>query len=260
MKNTKKYQIINLFSFFAVIIINFLANYLPLNGYNTGEISDMYPNLFVPAAITFSIWGLIYLFLFAFIIYQSRGLFNDFNKAPKEINEIGWLFAISSIANIFWLISWHYLKPFISLLFMFLLLISLITIYLKLDIGKNNYNKAKKWLISVPFSLYLGWITIATIANVSAYLVAINWSGWGLSDITWTIIILIVGIFLTILNTIQRQDSFYALVVVWAYIGIILKRYQSSPRFMSIIITASIGIVIIIFNLFYQKIKNKNLK
>ncbi|MGM0410684.1 MAG: hypothetical protein ACQEQF_07945 [Bacillota bacterium] len=259
MKNIKKYQLINIFSFFAVIIMNFLANYLPLNGYNTGEISDMYPNLFVPAAITFSIWGLIYLFLFAFIIYQSKGLFNNLNKAPKEINKIGWLFFISSIANIFWLISWHYLKPFISLLFMILLLITLITIYLKLNIGKNNYSKIKKWLISVPFSLYLGWITVATIANVSAYLVAINWSRWGISEVIWTIILIIIGLILTILNTIKRQDSIYALVIVWSYIGIILKRYQSSPRYMNIIITAAISIIIILFNLFYQKKKNKSL-
>ncbi|MGM0436962.1 MAG: hypothetical protein ACQEQD_01695 [Bacillota bacterium] len=260
MKNTKKYQIANIVGFIGVITANFLANYLPLNGYNTGELSDMYPNLFVPAGLTFSIWGVIYLFLLGFIIYQSKGLINKLNKTPNFIPKIGWLFFISSLANIGWIFAWHHLMVFLSLIFMIILLISLIGIYLRLNIGRNNFTKAKKIFVNIPFSLYLGWITIATIANVTAWLVSINWSGWGLSEVTWTIIILIVGIIITILNTLNRADSIYALVVIWAYLGIILKRYQAEPRYVSIILTAAIGILIIFFTIFYAKKKKKKRK
>lgn len=260
MKKGKKYQIGNIIAFIGVITTNFLANYLPLNGYNTGELSDMYPNLFVPAGITFSIWGIIYLFLFGFIIYQSKGLINNLSKTPKFVFDIGWLFFISSLANIGWIFAWHHLMVFISLICMLILLLSLIAIYFRLNIGKNNFQKAKKYFVNIPFSLYLGWITIATIANITAWLVSINWSGWGLSEVTWTIIVLIAGVIITLLNTLNRADSIYALVVIWAYIGIILKRFQADPRFMSIIVTAAIGIIIIIFSLIYAKWKNKNRK
>lgn len=260
MKTIKRYQIANIVSFIGVITANFLANYLPLNGYNTGELSDMYPNLFVPAGITFSIWGVIYLFLLGFIIYQSKGLINNLNKSPGFVMKIGWLFFISSIANIAWIFAWHHLMVFVSLIFMLILLISLIGIYLRLDIGKNNFTGVKKILVNIPFSLYLGWITIATIANITAWLVSINWSGWGLSEVTWTIIILIVGVLITILNTLKRTDSIYALVVIWAYAGIIIKRYQAEPRYMSIVLTAVIGILVILINIFYAKWKNKKRK
>ena len=260
MKKGKKYQIANIIAFIGVITANFLANYLPLNGYNTGELSDMYPNLFVPAGITFSIWGVIYLFLLGFTIYQSKGLINRLSKTPKFVFDIGWLFFISSLANIGWIFAWHHLMVFISLIFMLVLLISLIAIYLRLNIGNNNFKKTKKYFVNIPFSLYLGWITIATIANITAWLVSINWSGWGLSEVTWTIIVLITGVIITILNTLNKADSMYALVVIWAYIGIILKRYQADPRYISIIMTAVIGIIIIIFNLIYAKWKNKKRK
>ena len=260
MKKIKKYQIANIISFMGVITANFLANYLPLNGYNTGELSAMYPNLFVPAGITFSIWGVIYLFLLGFIIYQSKGLINRLNKSPNFVNDIGWLFFISSLANIAWILAWHYLMVFLSLIFMIILLFSLIGIYLRLNIGENYFTGAKKFFVNIPFSLYLGWITIATIANITAWLVSINWSGWGLSEVTWTIIVLIVGVIITILNSLNRTDSIYALVVIWAYTGIIIKRYQADPRYMSIIVTAAIGILIIIINIIYAKWKNKNRK
>mgnify|MGYP006292644133 CR=1 FL=1 len=257
MKSVKKYQVTNILSFIGIITVNFLANYLPLNGYTTGELSDMYPNLFVPAGITFSIWGIIYLFLLGFIIYQSRGLINNINRPPNIVAQIGWLFLISSLANIGWIFAWHFLKVFLSLCLMIILLISLIAIYLKLNIGNNNFRGAKKFFVNIPFSLYLGWITIATIANITAWLVSINWGGWGISDITWTIIVLIIGVILTSFNIFKRGDIIYSLVVIWAYLGIIIKRYQADPRYMSIIFTAAIGIIVIIFNLIYVKRKNK---
>ena len=260
MKKIKKYQLANVISFIGVITANFLANYLPINGYTTGELSDMYPNLFVPAGITFSIWGIIYLFLLGFIIFQSRGLFNDLNKKHRIVSKIGWLFLISSLANIGWILAWHNLRVFLSLIFMIILLLSLIGIYFKLNIGKNKFTGMEKVFINMPFSLYLGWITIATIANISAWLVSINWSGWGVSEVTWTIIILIIGVIITIINSIKRTDSIYALVIIWSYIGIIIKRYQAEPRYNSIIITAGLGILIILINLFYAKWKNKNKK
>lgn len=257
MKKAKKFQLANIVGFIGMITVNFLANYIPINGYNTGEVSEMFPNLFTPAGITFSIWGVIYLFLLGFTIYQTKGFINKINRPPTIVNKIGWLFFITSLANMAWIFAWHYLKPSLSLIIMIILLISLIMIYLRLNIGKNDFRGTKKYLVNIPFSLYLGWITIATIANVTAWLVSINWTGFGLSDITWTIIVIIVGIILTSLNLFSRGDIVYSLVVIWAYLGIILKRNQVEPIYMSIIITAVIGILIIIFDIIYIKIKQK---
>src|SRR6056297_2780401 len=197
---------LNLFSLLLVILVNFLANYLPINGYNTGELSDLYPNLFVPAGITFSIWGLIYLLLTLFIVFQFIPMGE--NEKPKNviIDKIGYLFFFSSLANIGWILTWHYLFVFLSLLVMIKLLLVLIKIYNNLEIGIKEYNKKIYTIFIMPFSVYLGWITVATIANVSAFLVDINWNGFGLSDIFWTVVVIIVGLIITLYTLLKRKD------------------------------------------------------
>jgi len=241
---------LNLFSLLLVILVNFLANYLPINGYNTGELSDLYPNLFVPAGITFSIWGLIYLLLTLFIVFQFIPMGE--NEKPKNviIDKIGYLFFFSSLANIGWILTWHYLFVFLSLLVMIILLLVLIKIYNNLEIGIKEYNKKIYTIFIMPFSVYLGWITVATIANVSAFLVDINWNGFGLSDIFWTVVVIIVGLIITLYTLLKRKDIAYSLVIAWAYFGIIIKRYFQDPDpIMTIVYTASISIVLIFISI-----------
>ncbi len=241
---------LNLFSFFLVIVVNFLANYLPINGYNTGELSDMYPNLFVPAGLTFSIWGVIYLLLAVFVVSQYIS-FSEKNQIKEEIiQKIGYLFFLSSLFNAAWIFTWHYLYVFLSLLVMIGLLLSLITIYQKLEIGLKKYSKKIYSIFILPFSVYLGWITVATIANVTAWLVNINWNGFGLSDVFWTVLVIIVGLIITLYTLLKRKDIAFSLVIAWAYLGIIIKRYFQDPEpIMTIVYVTALSIVLIFISI-----------
>ncbi|MGO1820195.1 MAG: tryptophan-rich sensory protein, partial [Senegalia sp. (in: firmicutes)] len=171
-------------TYIAMIVTNALANILPINGLTTGEVSDSFENLFAPAGLTFSIWGLIYLLLGLYSLYQA-GLFRDNNRRAKLLNSIGIIFSISSIANAAWIFSWHYKVLSLSILLMLVILISLITIVKK--INKEKLFMKEKLFISLPFSIYFGWITVATIANITAFLVDIGWNQFGLSEVFWTI-------------------------------------------------------------------------
>jgi len=209
--------------------MNYLANSLPINGKTTGQLSDAYPNLFVPVGLTFSIWGIIYFLVAGYCIIQ-------FQPAFKEIAiKISWLFIMSCVFNALWIVAWHYQKLFLSLLIMAGLLITLILINIQvkgLSLG----------LIKAAFGIYLGWICIATIANVTALLVDEGWTGFGISQETWTIIMIAAGTLIVSLSILNIQNPFIGLAVVWAFLGIILKR---SDDYRSIVIAASVGILVV---------------
>src|SRR4030042_324851 len=172
-------SILNLIGFLGTLIVNGLASTLPLNNKTTGELSDQYPNLFVPAGLTFSIWGIIYILLAIFVIYQLISAIRKDTQTISFIDKIGVLFFITSIANIGWIFAWHYQVLPLSLILMLILLGTLIAIYLRLGIGQSNATKTEKYMVHLPFSVYLGWITIATIANTTALLVNIKWDRFG---------------------------------------------------------------------------------
>ena len=211
----KIYAVLNLLGFIGTIIVNGLANALPINGMTTGELSDDLPNLFVPAGFTFSIWGVIYILLALFTVYQLLIAFKRDGQEGRIIDGIGLYFFIASLANMFWIFAWHYQLIPVSLLLMIILLISLIRIYLNLDIRKRDMGKSEKFFVLIPFSIYLGWITVATIANVTALLVDIGWNGFGIPDNVWTMVVLIVATLITLAALFSRQDVYYSLVIVW---------------------------------------------
>jgi hypothetical protein len=250
-------SILNLIGFLGTIIINGLANTLPLNNKTTGALSDYYPNLFVPAALTFSIWGVIYILLAIFVVYSliialrrdAKGFF---------INRIGILFFLTCLANIGWIFSWHYQMVLLSLVFMLILFGCLLAIYLRLSIGKSDATKKEKYIVHVPFSVYLGWITIATIANVTAVLVNAKWNTFGLGEPFWTVVVLVVGIAITIAMLLRRKDIFYCLVVDWALLGILIKRLSvSAPPDPGIVATTIIGLVLISIGIIVQIVRRK---
>ncbi|MFA0814951.1 MAG: tryptophan-rich sensory protein [Anaerofustis sp.] len=242
-------RIMNLVFFLGMITVNALANILPINGLNTGEISDFYPNLFTPAALTFSIWGVIYLLLALFILYQF-GLMGGKESTPL-IGEIGVWFSVSCAANMLWILSWHHLKIGLSLIWMLLLLVSLIVIAGKV----NGVSEAKKgFFLKLPFFVYFGWITVATIANVTAFLVDAGWSGFGLSEADWTVVILAVGTVIACSAVFRFKSAAYGFVVIWAYAGIIAKHLSPNGfhgAFPFVIAAAAICIVIILIDCFY---------
>jgi len=256
MAKQTKFQILNIIAFVGTVIVNGLANALPLNGKNTGAISDSYPNLFVPAGLTFSIWGVIYLFLALFTIYQARGLGKK-DSSADYLDQISYWFFIGSVANMVWIFLWHWEVIPATLVFMLVLFVSLLMIYLRLGIGVKSVDKKTKWLVHVPFSIYIGWITVATIANVTAVLVDAGVPDADAGAVVWTILVILVGAGITIANLLTRGDTAYALVVIWAYLGIVIKRIATVPEQPVIVIVTIIAIVAIaavwILKLFKKK-------
>jgi benzodiazapine receptor len=229
---------INIGAFALTVLVNGLAGSTTLlGGKVTAEISDANPTLITPAGYVFSIWGIIYILLGVFVIFQSlpsqQG--KDFQK------KIGWLFILSSIANIVWIFLWQYEYLVFSVILMFLLLASLTSIYLRLNIGKAKTETAEKLAVHLPFSVYLGWITIASIANVAVTLVSLNWDRFGISEATWAIMVIIVALIITLLVIGTRRDVAYALVIIWALLGIAVKQ-SAHPTI--VILTETCAIIV----------------
>lgn len=235
----------NLAGFLFMIVMNSLANALPINGKTTGELSDFYPNLFVPAGLTFSIWGIIYLLLAAFVVYQGVLVIKMVPDGVQTLEKIHLWFFLSCLLNAGWILAWHYQKVGISVLVMLGLLVSLLMIYQQLRIGISDSPAGLRYLIHLPFSVYLGWISIATIANITAWLVNTGWSGFGITDAVWTVVMLAAGVVLAYLMLYTRNDFFYALVVAWALFGIWLKRSAAPEPVPLVTLTALIGLIVV---------------
>jgi hypothetical protein len=247
-----------LLGFLGTVVVNALANILPLNNIKTGELSDLYPNLFVPAGLTFAIWGVIYVLLAIFVIYQLIPSVRRDAQKVDFVQKIGLLFFISCIANIGWIFAWHYTIVPLSLILMLILLGCLIAIYLRLNIGQSDATKAKKFSVHLPFSVYLGWITIATIANVTALLVDINWNTWGLGEQFWTVTVIVVGIAIALSVLLTRKDIYYCLVVDWALLGILLKRLSvTTVPDQSVVVVTIVGLVLITGGVIAQLIRKR---
>jgi benzodiazapine receptor len=239
--HTKILQVANIVAFLAVLVVNTLASTVGINGRLTGALSDGISNLFVPAGLTFSIWGVIYLFLLLFAVFQSRGLFRAGQNAPAGVLRIGWLFVLSSAANIGWLLLWHYELVGLSMIAMLVLLGSLLAMYVRLGTGRTRTSSAERWLLRVPFSLYVGWITVATIANATAFLVTIGWNGFGLPPEAWAVAVVVVAALVTLAVLLTRRDAAYGLVVLWARAGIALKRSGDATSASQVVFVAAIA-------------------
>lgn len=218
-KNTLR-QLANVLSAALALIVNILASALPLNGQNTGEISDRFQVYFVPAGYVFAIWGIIYIGWIAFVVYQ----FLPAQKENPRLQKLGYWFALSGVFNAAWLFCWHYNQFGLSVLVMLALLGTLIFSYLKLDVGRSAISAAERWCVDVPFSIYLGWITVATVANITSYLYFINWNGFGIPAQAWSVIMIGVASVLGGLMALTRRDSGYLFVLVWSFIGIAVKQ------------------------------------
>lgn len=208
------------------IIVNTLAVILPINNISTQQLSDDIPNLFVPAGLTFSIWSVIYVLLILFMIYQINEVFIK-KKNPEYLDKIGFYFMLASLANILWIFLWHYQYVTLSILAMVVLFVSLLMIYQRLEIGKTKTSLKEKMLIHVPISVYMGWITVATIANLTAVLVENDAGDLFLGEMTWTILVILVATLITALVLKDRKDVAYSLVIIWALLGIAIKRFST---------------------------------
>ena len=253
--NYKKFQIINIIAIVFTILMNALANILPFNGVNTGMVADSFPNYFTPPGYVFAIWGAIYVLLFIFMVYQAKA--DQVNE--EYLGKIGYLYFIGAILNVAWLILFHYsynntpLLIWSEFLIVGFLLVLLVT-YLRLEIGIKEVPLRQKFAIHLPTSVYLGWISLATIANTAAllntyFVIAVE------VQYLWTALVLVVALVLSALMIFLRRDLAYGLVVIWASTGIASK-WTTIPLIFNTAIVVAIVVALLI--LIVPLIRKKN--
>lgn len=253
----RQQSIFNIVALLIVIGVNAMANVSRLNGKTTGQVSDEYPNLFVPAGITFSIWSIIYLGLLGFAAYQywiafSKGHEIELKAFMQRMK--GW-FLLNCLGNACWLFAWHYGMIFLSVCCMLVILTSLIVIHRKFRIAHPGASLREKIFIHFPFGIYLGWISIATIANITALLVAWNIQ---VPQVTWTIVMMGIGTLPAIFVIFRYNNVYYGLVCIWAFYGIILKREAIGGRECApIVATGTIVIAVLGLCILLQLVRKK---
>ena len=248
------YQVANVVAVIAALIVNTLATTLPLNGVPTYRVSDSYPNLFTPPGYVFSIWSVIYALAIIFMIYQAR----PSQRKEAYLAQIGFVYLLSAVANTSWLFVFHYSYG-VSELFVFslvpmaVLLFCLLAIYQRLGIGVKDVPRNQKLAVHLPISVYLGWISLAIIANIaSAFNVLIPGIPMSMQAL-WSAIVIVVALVITILMVWTRRDFAFGLVVIWASIGIALNRIAIPLVFATSITVAAIVAILILLTPFLRK-------
>lgn len=224
-----------LLSFLLMIVVNGIANTIGINGKKTGEISDQIDVLFTPAGYVFSIWSVIYILLAIWIILQF------FSSTKNQDSNIWPLFIATCFYNIAWLLSWHYEYFFVSIIVMVGLLISLILLYLSYPIGDYHFSGR------LPFSIYLGWISVALMANISFVLKYYNWSGFGMTEQFWANILLLLATLLAMYIRFYNKDILFPLVVIWSFIGISIQNGRDAGSLFYMPLVYSVILIIWIF-------------
>ena len=243
----KTLQVLNWVAFCFMVFMNYLANALPINGKNTGELSNQYPNLFVPAPLTFAIWGVIYFLVLVFCIAQSKSLFSRVTDPSTAtlVGKVGLAFVISSFFNAGWILVWHYEYQLISILFMLGILSSLVYINLRVDEVAGFLSKTTRFAAKSSFGLYLGWICVAMVANVTAALVHNGWQGAGRSETFWTCALVVIAVIIACVTLLKVRNFYVGLAVIWALTGIINARLSAETYYRFIVWSAVFGIGIV---------------
>ena len=225
----------------ATIIVNMLANVLPFNGVTTGELAARFDVLFVPADYVFSIWMLIYVGLAAYAIYQAQPSL----RHDRRLRSLDFPFLLSSVANMSWLLLWHYQHYMATFVVMLVLAGSLITIYRRLDIERPTATPGRRWAVHHVFSAYLGWITIAAMANLGIVLEYLGWTGSGLGETTWFTLGVLTVLGIAGVMSWLRSDVVYLLTLVWALVGIGVER-AADPMVSTLVWTATAVIAVMV--------------
>lgn len=241
-------QIAVVVAFLGTVLMNTLANTLPLAGRSTGDISAQFPIPFTPAGWVFSIWGLIYLGLAVFVVYQALPA----QRGDARLNRVGWLFVVSCAFNVAWLVSWHNVLIGATLVLMLGLFATLVAVYENARLrtgpaGDANgapadakRGRAWRWSVTAPFSLYLGWITVATVANVAIFLYDLGWQPGRDASLWWSLLLVVVAAAIGLLVLERRGDAIYGAVLVWAFAGIAAKEWSAPLLATGAVVAASI--------------------
>ncbi|MHB0862973.1 TspO/MBR family protein [Paenibacillus sp. SEL3] len=251
MSRSHPYKWWNIIVFIAVVFINFLASTLPIGGRSTAAVSNMYPTLITPAGYAFSIWSVIYVLLACFVVYQATPT----GQAKTSVQSIGIFFILSCLFNIIWIFLWQYVYVELCVIVIILYLLSLGVVYVRTRTPQPT--RGEMWFVKLPFSLNLGWVSVATIINIAVALEKNEWSGWGLSDTTWAIIILLIGTVLAIMVSFPYRDSIYPLVFVWAYVAIAVEHPNHENVRLAALILAAIILVYALW-LFFARNRDRD--
>jgi len=239
MDHDRRRQVVNVVAYVITVAVNGLAVALPLNGLTTGEISDRFPVLVTPASYVFSIWSVIYVLLAAFTIWQALPR----NRTHRTLRSIGYLPAVAGGLNALWVVLWHFELFGLTVPVMVGLLRTLITLHLTLREARAARGAAR-WLVALPFSVYLGWSTGATIANISQMLYWAGYRGEPLGEPLWAVIILATGTAIAALMLVREKDWAYGLVIIWAYVGIAVK--QDDPLAVVASLAGALAVAVLI--------------
>jgi len=249
-----------------MIGVNAAANILRFNGLSTGEVSDSYPNLFAPAGITFSIWGVIYLLLAVYVIYAVKTLWNrkEHRGDCRDVyfENVTFYFILSSISNAAWIVTWHYRLILASVILMLVIFWSLYSVnaHASKVYGNCCLKEKEQLLIRLPFGIYFGWITVALIANITVLLVSYGFDG-GNRDHVYMDVIVVVGTLISVMVILRQSQLFFGLAVIWAYAGILIKHTSASGfagGYPDIILITLISILLLIATEIYLIWKNKS--
>jgi len=250
--DTRTLSSLNVVALIAVLAVNAMANVLPINGLQTGEVSALYPSLFTPAGFTFSIWSVIYLLLIGFSIFQWR-----INTQPY-FSELSLWYLVSCIANLSWILCWHHLYLYASVVIMLVLLFTLIKIFILLK-SITSYSPVEKIFIRLPFVIYLSWICVATIANISALLVSLNWNGGLLTPVVWTMTMITIASVVGIFISRRYREPSFLLVLIWAFWGIYSKWRGTENNMIAETALIELMVLVVLFIIFQLAQSNPDL-
>lgn len=226
-------SILMLLSTAFMLTMNGLANGLPLNGKTTGELSAQYPNWFVPAGVTFSIWGVLYLLMIGYVgmrIFKSR----------EETDGIEGVYMLTAVLNGSWILAWHYEWMAVSLLIMGALLATLVLINEQV----RRWADQAHWLTKITFGMYVGWILVATVANVTAALVDWGWGGWGIDGQLWAAVLIVVAAGLGLWTKRLFGNTYILIPVAWALLGILIKQVDADAAMVVYPVALSLGVIL----------------
>ena len=247
MQRIKALAILNAISFLLHLTLSYMTQFRVVNTKDVGEVSDQYFSLFTPAPFTFAIWGIIYTCLGIFCLYHIVMAYkhDKVNPANTDLVSIGAWFIITNLASAAWLIAWTNERLLVSVVLIFIQLLSLIIIHQRLNIHSRLRSAGSKICTELPVSVYLAWISIAAIANTAVYLVAIGWHGMGLPAVQWTMIMIGVAILIGVIIIFTRKNIAFGAVIMWGLYGITARLETLDDTYTNIINMAWGGIALL---------------
>ncbi|MFW5774156.1 MAG: hypothetical protein ACOCWD_05680 [Tangfeifania sp.] len=229
--------LVNTITLILALVMNSLQGSQFFNGTTVSEVSAKYETLFTPAGYAFAIWGIIYLMLIAFVAYQWFAWVK--RKEDTELKQTGWWFALGNLANGFWIVAWLNEQLGLSVFLILILLFSLIMLTIRLRLETWDAPVRIIAFVWWPICIYVGWIIVATVANISVFLVSTGWQGGFMSPETWTMIMIVAAtiIYLLLIKTRNMREA--AVVGIWALVAIAAKQWQVNQGIVTTALAAS---------------------